>query len=86
MDQVEIKRWEFHGDGLVIFPEPSQVIKAYKLLQNAGIDGRVVTPHPKLRLGCCALGLEISLAQQDDIERLFVARDVDYGRIIPKQN
>ena len=84
MDQTEIKRWEFHGDGLVIFPEPSQVIRAYRLLQISGIDGRIITPHPKLRLGCCALGLEISLARKQDIEQLFTDKDVDYQRIIQK--
>ena len=84
MNQAETKKWSFQGDGLVIFPEPSQVIKAYKLLQTAGIDGRVVSPHPKLRMGCCALGLEVSLAQQQEIERLFIDKDVDYQRIIPK--
>ena len=84
MDQVDAKKWAFQGDALVIFPEPSQVIKAYKLLQAAGIDGKVVTPHPKLRLGCCALGLEISLSQKQRIEEFFAEKDVDYHSIIPK--
>ena len=42
MDQTGRKKMEFPGDGLVIFPEPSQLIKAYKLLQAASIDGNAV--------------------------------------------
>ena len=84
MNQTEEKKWSFQGDGLLIFPEPYQVIKAYELLQAEGIDGKIITPDPKLRLGCCALALEISLEQTQKIEELFTGINMDYHRIIPK--
>ena len=72
------------GDGLVIFCEPHDAIKANKLLKTVGWDSKITAPPPKLRMGCCALGLEINLAQKDDIELLFKNRGVAYHCIVQK--
>jgi hypothetical protein len=70
--------------GIVIFPEPYDAIKANKLVQKAGVYGKIVTPDPELRVGCCALGLEIDLAKRTDIEHLLLENKVAFTRIEPK--
>ncbi|MCL2149391.1 MAG: DUF3343 domain-containing protein [Dehalococcoidia bacterium] len=82
MNNAEIKRWAYHGDSIIIFTEPYETIRANKLLQSFGLDAKIVSPHPKLRMGCCALGLEISLTQKADIELLFKNHDIGYHQII----
>ena len=84
MNQAEVNKWSFVGNGLAMFNAPSQVVKAYILLQTAGIDAKVVTPDPKLRQGSCVLGLEIDLTRRQEIEGLFARQEVDCNRIVPK--
>ena len=84
MNQTEINKWSFSGNGLAIFNAPSQVVKAYILLTAAGINSKVVTHDPKLRQGFCILGLEIDLSRRQEIEGLFAKQEVDYSRIVAK--
>ena len=70
--------------GIVIFQEPYDAIRANKVIKKAGIYGKIVAPDPKLRMGCCALGLEINLAKRSEIEHLFSENRVEFARILPK--
>lgn len=61
------------GDGLVLFAEVQEALKAEKVLKSAGYKIKLVAPPPKLRKGC-DLAVEINLVEQMGIERLFRER------------
>ncbi len=82
MDILKSAGTRFKGDALVTFPDVPSAIRGEKILKAAGYNTRLVAPPPRFRLGC-DLGLEILLAQQEEIVRLFNERSVDYSRIIP---
>jgi hypothetical protein len=70
------------SDGLVLFADVKTALKAEKALKNAGHTIKLVAPPPKLRKGC-DLAIEINLAEQTGIERLFAEKDVAYMEIVP---
>ncbi|MFC1919071.1 DUF3343 domain-containing protein [Chloroflexota bacterium] len=73
---------KFDGDGLVLFLEVQDAIKAVKVLKKAGYAVKLVAPPPELRKGC-DLAVGINLVEQPGIERLLDQKDVPYVRIDP---
>ena len=76
------KKIAFKGDGIIIFQDVAQAIQAEKLLRKAGYELRLIAPPPQYRMGC-DLSLEISLAGQAGIERLFKEKGAGYVGIFP---
>jgi hypothetical protein len=76
------KKTSSGGDGIVLFPDVQTSLKAEKTLKNAGYNVKLVAPPARLRKGC-ELAVEINLAEQVDIERLFHEKDVHYTEIVP---
>jgi hypothetical protein len=72
---------KFRGDAVLTFEDVPLAIRAEKALKQAGWPTRLVAPPPEARLGC-ALGVEILLAQLDDIKRLLETRGLPYTRLI----
>jgi len=72
----------FQGDGIIIFQDVAQAIKAEKIMKKAGYEVRLIAPPPQYRLGC-DLSLEIDLAGQAGIERLFKEKGAGYVGIFP---
>lgn len=73
----------FKGDGIIIFSDIPMSIRAEKMLKNMGFTVRLVAPPPKLRMDC-EMGVAITLAQKQDIERLFVEEDIQYSQILSR--
>ena len=82
MENINPGKVRFKGDAIITFPDVPSAIRGEKILKRADYPTRLVAPPPKFRLGC-DLGLEILLAQQEEILRLFAEHTVDYSRIIP---
>lgn len=76
------KKIAFKGDGIIIFQDVAQAIQAEKLLRKGGYEVRLIAPPPQYRMGC-DLSLEISLAGQAGIERLFKEKGAGYVGIFP---
>jgi len=72
----------FEGDGLVLFMEVQEAMKAEKVLTGAGYAVKLVAPPAELRKGC-DLAVAINLVEQPGIERLLNQHDVYYVRITP---
>jgi len=76
------KRLSADGDGLVLFADVQEALKAEKVLKKAGHWVNLVAPPPELRKGC-DLAVEIHLTEQPGIERAFAEKDVAYLEIVP---
>ena len=76
------KKIAFQGDGIIIFHDVAQAIQAEKIMKKAGYEVRLIAPPPQYRLGC-DLSLEIDLAGQAGIERLFKEKGAGYVGIFP---
>jgi hypothetical protein len=70
------------GDGLVIFEDVPQAIKAEKILKGAGHEVKLVAPPSQYRIGC-DLALEINLVERAGMERLLKEKDAYYVKIFP---
>ena len=53
--------FKFKGDGIIIFQDVAQAIRAEKLMKRDGYEVRLIAPPPEYRVGC-DLSLEIDLA------------------------
>lgn len=76
------KKVAFKGDGIIIFQDVSQAIKAEKIVKGAGHEVKLVAPPLQLRMGC-DLALEINLVESAVIERLLKRKDAPYIGIFP---
>ncbi len=76
------KRSPSRGDGLVIFNDVHEALKAEQVLKEAGYTVNLVAPPLALRRGC-DLALEINLVEQFGIERTFKEKDVLHVDIVP---
>lgn len=76
------KRLSADGDGLVLFADVHEALKAEKVLKKTGHWVNLVAPPPELRKGC-DLAVEIHLTEQPGIERVFNEEDVFYVEIVP---
>jgi hypothetical protein len=76
------KQVAFKGDGIIIFQDVAQAIRAEKLMKRDGYDVRLIAPPPEYRMGC-DLSLEIDLARQASIEQLLKEKDATYVGIFP---
>lgn len=72
----------FEGEGLVLFLDVKDAMKAEKVLKGGGYLVKLVAPPPELRKGC-DLALEINLVEQPGIERLFDQKTIAYISIDP---
>ncbi len=68
---------KFIGDGLLMLADTHTALKYEKLIKSAGYQVKLVTPPPDMRRGC-ELALEISLAEQVNLEMILKANDADY--------
>jgi len=76
------KRLSAGGDGLVLFADVQEALKAEKVLRKTEHWVNLVAPPPELRKGC-DLAVEIHLTEQPGIERAFAEKDVAYLEIVP---
>jgi len=76
------QKTSFEGEGLVLFMEVQEAMKAEKVLTGAGYTVKLVAPPPELRKGC-DLAVAINLVAQPGIERVLNRRDVAYVSITP---
>ena len=72
----------FVGDGIVIFEDVAQAMKAEKVVRGGGYDVKLVAPPPHMRMGC-DLALEINLVEQQGLKRLFKEKDVVFREFLP---
>jgi len=72
----------FEGEGLVLFLDVQEAMKAEKVLKGAGYLVKLVAPPPELRKGC-DLALEVNLVEKPGIERLLNQKDIAYVSITP---
>ena len=82
MEATRQGKRSFVGDGIVIFDDVAQAMKAEKIVKNGGYEVKLVAPPPEMRMGC-DLGLEINLVEQNGLERLFKEKEVHYKHILP---
>jgi hypothetical protein len=82
MGATEQRRLSFKGDGIIIFNDVADAMKAEKVIKGAGYELKLVAPPPQMRMGC-DLALEINLVEQPGIERVMKAKDVAYKDILP---
>jgi hypothetical protein len=82
MGATEQRRLSFKGDGIIIFNDVADAMKAEKVIKGAGYELKLVAPPPQMRMGC-DLALEINLVEQPGIERVMKAEDVAYKYILP---
>ena len=83
MAATKQKKVSFKGDGIVIFQDVSQAIKAEKIVRGAaGYEVKLVAPPREFRIGW-DLALEINLVEQAGIERLLREKDAPYISIFP---
>jgi cysteine desulfurase len=66
---------KFIGDAIIVFPDVAASIKGANALKTAGIENKLVAPPPQMRMGC-DLGLEIYLADQPAVEKIFGEKNV----------
>ncbi|MFP3975800.1 MAG: DUF3343 domain-containing protein [Dehalococcoidia bacterium] len=71
------KKTAFEGEGLVLFEQVEETLKAEKILKGANYACKLIAPPPDLRKGC-DLALQINLAEQMGIERVLSDRDTGY--------
>ncbi len=73
---------QFEGEGLVLFREVQEAMRAEKALKDAGYSVKLVAPPPELRKGC-DLAVAINLVEQPGIKRTLKQRDVACVSISP---
>jgi hypothetical protein len=73
---------QFEGEGLVLFNEVQEAMKAEKVLKAARYNVKLVAPPPELRKGC-DLAVAINLVEQPGVERILNESDVAYVSISP---
>ena len=73
---------QFESEGLVLFYEVQEAMKAEKVLKTSGYSVKLVAPPPELRKGC-DLAVSINLVEQPGVERTLKQSDVDYVSISP---
>ena len=76
------KRLSADGDGLVLFADVQEALKAEKVLRKTEHWVNLVAPPPELRKGC-DLAVEINLVEQPGIERVLKEKDLAYISIDP---
>ena len=79
------KDTSFDGEGLLLFVQVPDAMKAEKILKNSGYIIKLVAPPPALRKGC-DLALQINLVEQPGIERTLKEKDAEYIEITPLKN
>ncbi|MCD4691794.1 MAG: DUF3343 domain-containing protein [Calditrichales bacterium] len=79
------KDTSFDGEGLLLFAQVPDAMKAEKILKNSGYIIKLVAPPPALRKGC-DLALQINLVEQPGIERTLKEKDAEYIEITPLKN
>jgi hypothetical protein len=72
----------FEGEGLVLFNEVQEAMKAEKVLKASGYSVKLVAPPPELRKGC-DLAVAINLVEQPGVERTLKQSDAAYTSISP---
>jgi len=80
--QAQPQKSIVEADGIITFSDVASAMKAEKAIQTAGYDVKLVAPPPQLRMGC-DLALEISLVQQQGIERLLQDQHLPYTKFLP---
>jgi hypothetical protein len=76
------KSISFKGDGIIIFEEVSQAMRAEKVIKDAGYEVKLIAPPPQFRTGC-DLALEINLVECTGLERLLKENDTSCIGIHP---
>jgi len=76
------RRTSFSGDGLVLFRDVREAMKAERVLKGAGYQAKLVAPPPELRKGC-DLAVEVNLVEKPGIGRLLSQKDVVYVNVTP---
>lgn len=79
------KDTSFEGEGLLLFAQVPDAMKAEKILKNSGYTVKLVAPPPVLRKGC-DLALRINLVEQPGIERTLKKKEAEYIEITPLKN
>jgi hypothetical protein len=79
------KEQSFDGEGLLLFAQVPDAMKAEKILKNSGYIIKLVAPPPVLRKGC-DLALQINLVEQPGIERTLKEKEAEYIEITPLKN
>lgn len=79
------KDTSFDGEGLLLFAQVPDAMKAEKILKNSGYLIKLVAPPPALRKGC-DLALQINLVEQPGIERTLKEKEAEYIEITPLKN
>jgi len=69
-------------DGIIIFLDVHEAMKAEKTLKETGYAVRLVAPPRHLRKGC-DLALQVNLVEQTGIARVLDQNDIGYVEIAP---
>ena len=82
MKFIKRKNKEFEGEGLILFREVSDAMKAEKVLKKAQYKVKLVAPPPELRKGC-DLAVAVKLVEKLGIERLLRQNNASFVEIVP---
>ena len=69
-------------NGILVFEHTSQVIRAEKVLKNAGFAVRVMGPPPEIQSGC-DLVIEFPLMEELDVIQQLDAENIQALQILP---
>ena len=82
MKFIKRKNKEFEGEGLILFREVSDAMRAERILNKVGYKVKLVAPPPELRKGC-DLAVAVKLVEKLGIERVLKQNDASFVEIVP---
>ncbi|MBN2318857.1 MAG: DUF3343 domain-containing protein, partial [Acidobacteria bacterium] len=82
MKFIKRKDKEFEGEGLILFREVSDAMKAERILKKAEYKAKLVAPPPELRKGC-DLAVAVKLVEKLGIERALKQNDASFVEVLP---
>ncbi len=68
--------------GIILFQEVNEALRAEKILKNRNYEIRLVAPPPDFRIGC-DLAIEIDLIKKLEIERILKENNQSFIEILP---
>ncbi|MBN2242553.1 MAG: DUF3343 domain-containing protein [Acidobacteria bacterium] len=82
MKFIKRKNKDFEGEGLILFREVSDAMKAERVLKKAGYRVQLVAPPPELRKGC-DLAVAVKLVEKLGIERTLQRNTTGFVEMVP---
>lgn len=75
------KSYSADGQGLILFDQVPDAMKAERCLKESGYKVKLVAPPPEIRKGC-DLAVQINLVEQPGIDRVLTQKGADFIEIV----